>query len=580
MKDPAEFFVKKNELRRLAETAALKHRADFEKAFNALAPEKAMLLLHELQVHQIELQMQNDELHKIQDELEVSRARYFDLYDQAPVGYCSLNTDGIIVEANFTAASLLGVARNTLMQRPLSDFVTKEYQDSYYHFRRKFNKKEIDLLSVLEKNESVELRMTRQPSTPFWARLEVRSVNGENGKKNYRVLINDISDRIRTDEENSNIERENQRSQRLESLSSLAAGIAHDFNNLLTGVFGNIELAQAEIGSSRGVEYLQAAMIALSKTRTLTGQLLTFAKGGAPIQKTGHLFPFVQESVLFALSGSKVVCKFNIESNLWPCSFDLNQIAQVMENIISNAVQAMPHGGEIELTAQNVSLNEILHGDLGAGNYVRISVKDSGGGIPAELLPRIFDPFFTTKPKNHGLGLATCYSIMKRHGGYIEAESEYGKGSAFHLYLPAVMEVVVISNGESVLQSGKGGTIVVMDDDAAIRRLAGPILKSLGYDAVICKDGQEAVDFFRTATQGNQKITALIFDLTIPGGMGGKDAVRQIRLIDANIPVFVCSGYADDPAMANPAAFGFTASIPKPFRMADISQLLRKYCGE
>lgn len=579
MKDQSDITGENSELRNNAEAIALKGKAEFEKALEEISPEKARLLLHELHVHQIELQMQNDELRKTQGELEASRARYFDLYDLAPVGYCNLNRDGILLEANLTAANLLGVTRNTMVNRPFSNFVAREYQDVYYHFRKLFVKREIAPAGVSSPNDTVELRMTRQDAKPFWARLEVKAAKNADGSIGYRVLLSDISERIGIEAENLRLERENQQHRRLESLGTLAAGIAHDFNNLLTGIFGNIELAQREVSNDPAADYLATAMTALTRSRALTGQLLTFAKGGAPVQKLDHLFPFVQESALFALSGSNVRCKFDIAEGLWPCSFDVNQIGRVIDNLVRNAQQSMPDGGEVALSARNVALKENEKANLPAGNYVQISVSDSGTGIPPELLPRIFDPFFTTKANSHGLGLATCYSILKRHGGHIEAESNPAGGAVFHVYLSAVKEVIVISNPpEEDLKPGAGGIVVVMDDDDTIRKISVPILKSLGYEAVTLKDGQAAVDFYQTAFKGGQKISAMIFDLTIPGGMGGKDAVAQIRKFDPNIPVFVCSGYAEDPAMANPGAYGFTASMPKPFRVADLALLLTKYC--
>ena len=304
-------------------------------------------------------------------------------------------------------------------------------------------------------------------------------------------------------------------------------------------------------------------------------QLLTFAKGGSPVQRTTPLFPFIQEAAQFALSGSSVSCRFDVADDLRPCNIDLNQISQVIDNIVINAQQAMPGGGAIEIAARNVSFNEKGHPLLAKGDYVKISIKDSGIGIPKDILPRIFDPFYTTKIKGHGLGLATCHSIINRHGGCIEVESEQERGSTFHVYLPVSSEAVV-ENVAAIVKHRGSGTIIVMDDEDDVRATVREVLESLGY-AVACKnDGREALDFFISETEAGRTFAAMIFDLTVPGGMGGVEAVKEIRKLNKVIPVFVASGYADNSVMRNPAEHGFTASISKPFTIAELSEMLNK----
>lgn len=276
-----------------------------------------------------------------------------------------------------------------------------------------------------------------------------------------------------------------QRSAKLDSLGVLAGGIAHDFNNLLTGIFSNVELARSVSKDQETTEYLGATLATMNRARALTLQLLTFAKGGMPVQKVTPLVPFIQEAVQFALSGSNVACQFYLSENLWSCDIDKNQISQVIDNIVINAQQAMPNGGVIEVTAKNVSLGEMENPSLVKGNYVRVSIKDFGIGIPKDIMPRIFDPFYTTKTQGHGLGLATCYSIMNRHCGCIDVESEPGSGSTFHVYLPAATKAT-LANAVGVVKHKGRGTIIFVDDEAAIRTTARKILESLGY-AVACK---------------------------------------------------------------------------------------------
>jgi PAS domain S-box-containing protein len=368
--------------------------------------------------------------------------------------------------------------------------------------------------------------------------------------------------------------------QKLEALGVLAGGIAHDFNNLMGGIFGYIDLANEETRDEKVTHFLTKAMNTIDRARGLTQQLLTFAKGGAPVLKIDSLFPFVQETAQFALSGSSVSCRFEVPHNLWPCNYDTNQIGQVFDNIVINAQQAMPGGGTIHVSAKNISFGNNEHPSLAAGNYVRVSFEDSGIGIPKEILPRIFDPFYTTKTSGHGLGLATCFSIVNRHGGCIDVESEPGKGSTFHVFLPAASGVAGASSAEEpAAEHQGGGTILVMDDEEVIRDILSGMLKSFGYTVVCTENGRDAADFFSAEIKAGRKIVAMIFDLTIPGGMGGREAISGIRALDAGakVPVFAVSGYADDPVMINPADYGFTASICKPFRKKELAEMLAKH---
>jgi PAS domain S-box-containing protein len=369
-----------------------------------------------------------------------------------------------------------------------------------------------------------------------------------------------------------------QRNQKIESLGVLAGGIAHDFNNLMSGIFGYIDMAIIESTDGKVTRYLSKAMNAIDRARSLTRQLLTFSKGGAPVKKSTRLFPFIKETAQFALSGSNVSCKYDIAENLLPCIIDTNQISQVVDNIIINAQQSMPAGGVVEMSAENVLIDENEHPSLQKGNYVKVSIKDCGIGISTKILSSIFDPFFTTKAKGHGLGLATSYSIINRHGGVIDVESEMDVGSTFHIYLPASSESIILDEDTDIKMNHKGsGRILVMDDEEMVRDPLSKILVSLGYSVVCLKDGREALDFFIGETKAGRLFTGLIFDLTVPGGMGGKAAVAELRKLNAEVPVFVSSGYADDPVMKDPAVYGFTASLCKPFRIVELSQILEKH---
>jgi CheY-like chemotaxis protein len=329
--------------------------------------------------------------------------------------------------------------------------------------------------------------------------------------------------------------------------------------------------------TSPAAQRLREGERALLRARDLTQQLLTFAKGGTPIRRTGSLAEVAEETAGFALSGSNVTARFALPADTWPCDFDRHQVGQVIDNLVINALQAMPDGGTIELRAANVELGPDDHALLPAGPYVRLSIEDHGVGMPREILPRIFDPFYTTKPRGHGLGLATCYSIVHRHGGAIEVESEPGRGSVFHLWLPATPGAEPAASAVPPVSHAGRGTILVMDDEDVVREVTAAMLSELGYEVLQARDGAEAIGVLRTEAAAGRRVAGLIFDLTIPGGMSGREALAEVRRIDPGVPVFVCSGYAADPVLSSPADYGFTASIAKPFRMSELAGLLQAH---
>jgi PAS domain S-box-containing protein len=364
------------------------------------------------------------------------------------------------------------------------------------------------------------------------------------------------------------------RTEKLDALCLLAGGIAHDLNNLLVGLFGNIDMADSRSTDPTVKNHLARATGVIDRVRGLTQQLLTFAKGGVPVKKIGPLVTFVEETVRFALSGSRVSPTFEIQPGLWCCDFDRNQMGQVIDNIVINGQQAMPGGGVLKVVASNVVLGEREHAVLRAGSYVRLTIEDQGVGMSEDLLLRIFDPFFTTKDKGHGLGLATSYSIVKHHGGIIDVSSQPGVGSTFHIYLPAVPEAAPTTAGPTPNKRPGRGYVLLMDDEELVRDVFAGMLKALGYTAVSTSNVAQAVEAFRRDAEGERKIVAAILDLTILGGAGGREAVAMIREIDRKLPVFVASGYAEDPVMVRPDEFGFTAPICKPFTMAELAEVL------
>ncbi len=370
-------------------------------------------------------------------------------------------------------------------------------------------------------------------------------------------------------------EKEMLKAEKLDSLSLLAGGIAHDFNNLLGGIYGYMELARTASQSPELDRYLDATLKTMNRARGLTQQLLTFAKGGAPVRKLASLDGLLRETAEFVSSGSSISCKLDIDADLWACVYDTNQMGQVIANILINAQQAMPMGGTITVVAENITLEAGEAHLVPVGRYVRIAVRDQGVGIPREQLGRIFDPFFTTKQKGSGLGLATSYSIVKQHGGGIEVESQPGEGSTFHIYLPACEQAPVAA--EAAAPQSSSGRILIMDDEEVVREMISAMLQHHGYDTVLAADGVEALRLFDENAVNGTPFSAVILDLTIRGGMGGKETISEIRKRNPRIPAFVASGYADDAIVSRPREYGFTDSITKPFTRKVLIEILCKY---
>jgi PAS domain S-box-containing protein len=373
-------------------------------------------------------------------------------------------------------------------------------------------------------------------------------------------------------------EQEQLRASKLESIGLLAGGIAHDFNNVLTGIVGNLSLLKEHPDLSAEVtERLGLLERSAYKARQLTMQLLTFAKGGSPIKQTASIVEVIRESTEFALRGSNLKPEFDFASDLAVVEIDTGQMSQVVQNLVINAKHAMPGGGLLRISGKNIKLTGRENLPLLGGDYIRVSIEDFGCGISPEDLGKIFDPYFTTKEKGTGLGLATAYSILKRHEGLITVESEVGKGSIFHLYLPASRAPAAAAKSDTSFQlRGSGsGRILAMDDEPGIRTLLAAILKHFGYDTTTVQDGAEAIREYQAAREQGKPYAAVIMDLTIPGGMGGKETIRALLEIEPNIKAIVCSGYSNDPVLAEYQKYGFIARVEKPYRMQELGKTLK-----
>jgi PAS domain S-box-containing protein len=392
---------------------------------------------------------------------------------------------------------------------------------------------------------------------------------GENGKPVHLFgSLHDITERKRMEEDLL-------KAQKLESVGVFAGGIAHDFNNILTTILGNVSLAKMRVRPEDKIfDLLSEAEQASIRAATLTKQLLTFAKGGAPVKEIASIKDILKESSLFVLRGSKSKCEFSIAEDLWSAEVDIGQISQVINNIVINANQAMPEGGIIQVAAENLII-DIGHGlPLKPGRYIRISITDQGVGIAEKHFLKVFDPYFTTKQKGSGLGLATTYSIIKNHDGHITVESTLGEGTTFHIYLYASEKAVPEKEGVRLITGH--GKILVMDDEAPLRKIVERMLKNLGYESEFAEDGAEAIEMYKTARKSGKPYDAVILDLTVPGGMGGKEAIKKLLEIDPEVKAIVSSGYSDDPVLSNFQEYGFKGMMPKPFESRSLGKVLHE----
>ena len=684
-------------------------------------------LLHELRVHQIELEMQNDELRRSRDDLELLLDKCTELYDFAPVGYCSIGPTGLISNINLAGSGLLGSRRSLLNGQSFTDYIPESDRPVFSAFltrlfqnhakakcevvllnaeRQKIYVKVIAIAAVsglecrvalmditertlakialrkvelaaevaaqkLEAVASVARRKVEVVAdlarrkvakavetsylggevTPEVAsrRLELAAVAAfrkleeaaelahlkvEDAAKlaNFKLeeaaalvlpgekeasaavrraaeaardMVENAADaarqkvkktaesmfqalrqaaeveaQIKYAEERLRHEELLFHSQKLESLGVLAGGIAHDFNNILTSILGNIALAQLSLDENHlSYKPLVYAEKAGRRAAELATRLLTFAKGGAPVKNPICLSHLIEESVALASCWANLACVMHLSEDLRTVEADEGQLSQVFHNIIINAAQAMPNGGTLTVIAENVSLLAGNKLALHPGTYVRVTFADEGSGMTEEVQRRIFDPYYTTKPAGTGLGLASAYSIMRRHGGHIMVGSVAGSGTVFTCYLPAIREAVAAPLAAELEFGSKGevkGVVLVMDDDPMIRNIAAQLLRHLGYGVTCCANGEDAVALYGSAMRAGEPIMLAIMDLTIPEGMGGKEAAQLILAIDPAARLIVSSGYSSDPVMADFAKVGFCAALPKPYRVSELAQALIK----
>lgn len=472
-------------------------------------------------------------------------------------------SSGIIIDVNPVWQATFGWTREAAIGKRLTDLniLTKQNQ---IELEKGFGE-------VSKNGTTIEYKVTLHTKTgeERICILDCRMVEIA-GVESVCTLVDDITDK-------ENLEKERLRLEKLESLGVFAGGLAHEVNNSLTEVMGNLSMARLSENHTERVAFLDKSEAASLQVKAIAQQLLTFSKGGEPAREPVDLENLLLKAVTSSLLGSNIKNEFTIEDGIWQVHIDRDQIKQVVHNLIVNARQAMPDEGKICVSAKNIQFEPGTNSPVEPGSYVQVSIGDQGSGIAPDDQSKIFDPFYTTKRSGKGLGLAVSHSIIKKHRGHITFASQVNAGSTFSFLLPAETKKSMpeAEPTKMVLRTGKG-KILVMDDSEPIQQLMQVMLSRLGYEVVITSDGREAIEAYEAALSQDQSFLGVILDLTVPGGMGGEETLRALLEIDPQVKAIVASGYSDSDVLSQYQRYGFLGSIPKPFRIAELGEVLDK----
>jgi two-component system cell cycle sensor histidine kinase/response regulator CckA len=545
-------FGKAGELRSRAEALFQARFPDAPEDPGAMTPHRVRNLIHQLPVHQIELEMQNEELRRAQAELEETKARYFDLYNLAPLGYCTLDSEGRILEANLTLANLLGSVRGDVVRQRITRFILAEDQDLYYLHRKQIHE------NLAPK--PCELRMVRQDGAFFWAHLDFGLLS--DGESNTRVVISDISERKQAEAERRGLELQVQRSQNMETLGRLAGGVAHDMNNVLAAILGlasaHLEIQPEDSSAHQAFDVISQAAVRGGDT---VRSLLTFAHQSPAEAQEIELNAIIRDEVrlLERTTLSKVRLEMDLAPDLRPILGDASALAHALMNLCINAVDAMPENGTIYLHSRNV-------GD----HWVEVVVKDTGSGMPKEILGKALDPFFTTKEvgKGTGLGLSMVYSTVEAHHGHLTLHSEPGQGTRIEMLFPACEPQTPLSG--PVIRSGSAQPctaleVLVVDDDELVYRSIQAILKTLGHRATPAMSGEEAL----AQLEAGFRPDVVILDVNMPG-LGGAATLPRLRRLCPDVPVLIATGRTDQAVLDLAKAHPDVTLLPKPFSIREL----------
>jgi PAS domain S-box-containing protein len=499
------------------------------------------------------------ERHNLKQKLKESEIKYRKLFDNAPDAISLLDSKGYIVDCNSTYLKLTGYPFDEVYKTHVTEFLTAEGVDIFeqrFPLLKESGKEEIEV-DIVHKTGRI---------IPVWRKC-IGIFDEEDNFTGAILHTRDLTLLKRN-------EIELMKAQKLESLGILAGGIAHDFNNILTAILGNISLAEFELRDEKIKSLLLSAEKAATRAKSLTKQLLLFSKGGTISKKPVSVEELLREYATFALRGTKAKCIFLFPRELWSVELDAGQFSQVINNLMINAVQAMPNGGEIIITGENKVSDRSELPNLITGNYVKISIKDQGLGIDRKDFQKIFSPYYTTKSHGTGLGLAMSYAIIKNHGGFMTFDSELDKGTIFYIYLPASVKEVKQEISTITNDYSGSGRILVMDDKIMIRQIMKKMLNKLGYESDYVDNGVELIRKYKNSLEIGKKYDIIITDLTIQGGMGGINAMEIILEIDPNVKAIVSSGYSKGDIMTNYKKYGFLGILSKPYTFNELKQVI------
>ncbi len=539
------------------------------------------------------------ELNHVQRSLHESERRYRELFEKLPIAVREMDFSGVKKYLQDQKLNLKDLTSTYFYENPeiFKECVRKMRTINANHAALEFfgtsNRKDLKNLESIFTDKTFE-NFAEILSGIFMGKTSIETetemIRFDGSKRSiairltippaYRKSLVKVLVITRDITESKRFEEEIIKSSKLESIGILAGGIAHDFNNLLTGISGNISLAiLASDESNTGEIYLSEAQFAIHQASKLTNQLLIFSKGGVPNLEKLAIGQMLQESVRFTLRGSNVKSNVQIQDDLSIVEVDSSQFGQVIQNVVINGIQAMPEGGVLHVRSVNISIEENQLPGLKRGDYVCITIKDQGDGIAEENIGKIFDPFFTTKASGTGLGLATSYSILQKHNGYITIESEVDIGTTVTIYLPAISESVIATSEESIsdkttVNRKYSSHILIMDDEPIVQNVFKGMFEKMGCTTVVVHDGEAAINVYKAAQKSNQPFDLVVLDLTISGGMGGKETIKQLLYLDTSIKAIVASGYSNDPILANYKEYGFQEKIEKPFTVEILQNIL------